>query len=154
MVADRVEIDTLSFQQGAQAAHWESTGDGDFEITPSKRTEIGTTIVLHINEDSNELLDSATLGSIVARYCSFMKYPVFLDSKQVNDTRPLWTQSPSQLKDEDYKEFFQKVFPMSPEPLFWIHLNVDYPFNLRGILYFPRLNHELDAAQGQVKLFL
>ncbi len=153
MVSECVEIDSLSYQDGAEAAHWQSTGDGQYEMAPSERKEVGTTITLHINEASADVLDVARLKQVVAKYCGFMKYDVYLQDELVSDTRPLWTQNASQLKDDDYKTFFQKVFPTAGEPLFWIHLNVDYPFKLRGILYFPKLAHELEASEGEVKLF-
>jgi len=153
MVSERVEIDSLSYQEGAQAAHWQSVGEGQFEMGPSSRAEVGTTITLHINEASKDVLDVSRLKQVVEKYCGFMKYDVYLQGDLVSDTRPLWTQNASQLKDEDYKTFFQKVFPTAGEPLFWIHLNVDFPFKLRGILYFPKLAHELEASEGEVKLF-
>jgi len=153
MVSENVEIDSLSYQEGAQAVNWQSVGEGQFEMGPSTRTEIGTTITLHVNEASLDVLDVGRLKQVVGKYCGFMKYDVYLQEELVSDTKPLWTQNASQLKDEDYKTFFQKVFPTAGEPLFWIHLNVDYPFKLRGILYFPKLAHELEASEGQVKLF-
>lgn len=153
MVAHKVEIDTLSYQAGAKAAHWSCSGSTEFTIEDSDRKEIGTTITLHIAEDSLDMLESETISSILEKYCAFIKYPIELNGIQINDPTPIWTKSPTELNDDDYKAFFQRLFPLAPEPLFWIHLNVDYPFKLRGVLYFPKLQHELDASQGQVKLF-
>ena len=153
MVAERVEIDTLSCRQDTEAVRWSCDGSINFSLVPSARQEHGTSIILHISDESREMLQEATLLGIVQKYCAFIKYPIRLGSKTVNDPTPLWTKSPSQLGDKDYLDFFHKLFPTSPDPLFWIHLNVDYPFVLHGILYFPRLRHELDAAQGEVKLY-
>ena len=153
MVASKVEIDTLSYREGAKAARWSCDGSTEFQIAPSDRQQVGTSIILHIDNDSKEMLDEATIGALLNRYCAFIRYPIHLGEKVVNDPQPIWTRAPSELKDEDYVGFFQKLFPMSPEPLFWIHLNLDYPFNLKGVLYFPKLKHELDASQGEVKLY-
>ena len=153
MVASKVEIDTLSYQEGAVAAHWSCDGSTAFELTESKRTAVGTSIILHIADDSKEMLEEHTLKDLIHRYCAFIRYPVKMGNEVLNDTRPLWTRSPTELSDQDYQEFFRKLFPGTPDPLFWIHLNVDYPFNLKGVLYFPKLKHELDASQGEVKLY-
>ncbi len=153
MVATTVEIDSLSYKSGSEAVHWSCTGDINFTMQASKRREVGTTITLHIGEDSKEMLDSLKVQSLLDRYCAFIRYPIEVEGKVVNDPNPLWTKSPSSLKDEDYQELFRKLFPASPDPLFWIHLNLDYPFNLRGVLFFPRFSHEFEAAEGQVKLY-
>jgi molecular chaperone HtpG len=153
MVAHKVEIESLSYQEGAQAAHWRCDGSTEFTITKGTRTEVGTDIILSIAADSEDLLEEGKLRELLQRYCAFLRYPIYLGGEVVNDPTPLWTRSPSELTDQDYKDFFQKLFPFSPEPLLWIHLNVDYPFNLKGILYFPKLKHELDASQGEVKLY-
>ena len=153
MVAKKVEISTLSYQAGAKPAHWSCDGSTEFVITPGDRQEIGTDIILHIDDDSREMLNEQMIRNLLHRYCRFVRYPIAIGGEIVNDPRPLWTRSPSELSDEDYLKFFHELFPGAPEPLFWIHLNVDYPFNLRGILYFPRLAHELDASQGEVKLY-
>ncbi|MCX6105391.1 MAG: molecular chaperone HtpG [Proteobacteria bacterium] len=155
MVASKVEIDTLSYKEGAVAARWSCDGSTAFELSESDRKEVGTSIILHIGDDSAEMLEVETIKGLIHRYCAFIRYPIKLaDSGEVlNETRPLWTRSPTELTDKDYIDFFQKLFPGSPDPLFWIHLNVDYPFNLKGVLYFPKLKHELDASQGEVKLY-
>lgn len=153
MVAHKVEIDTLSFREGAEAAHWSCDGSTEFVLSKSDRKAIGTSIVLHVAEDSKEMLDEGMLRMLVMRYCAFIRYPVKIAGEMVNDPSPLWTKSPASLTDQDYQEFFRKLFPGSPDPLFWIHLNVDHPFNLKGVLYFPKLKHELEASQGEVKLY-
>ncbi len=153
MVATKVEIDTLSYQEGAQAARWSCDGGTEFILGKSERTEIGTSIILHIADDSKEMLEEATIRQLINRYCAFIRYPVMMGSDLLNDPKPIWTRSPSELEHKDYLDFFHKLFPMSPDPLFWIHLNVDYPFKMKGVLYFPKLKHELDASQGEVKLY-
>ena len=149
MVAKQVEIDTLSCRPNTEAVRWSCDGSIDFSLAPSERKEHGTSIILHISDEASEMLQEATLQAILRKYCAFIKYPVRLAGETVNDPAPLWTESPSRLGDKDYLDFYHKLFPTSPDPLFWIHLNVDYPFVLQGILYFPRLRHELDAAQAR-----
>lgn len=153
MVADTVEIQSLSYKKDAKPVKWFCDGGTEFEISDGDRKEIGTSIILHISDDNKEMLEEAHIKSLLTRYCAFIKYPIELAGEVINDPNPLWNQSPSKLKDEDYLGFFKKMFPMSPDPLFWIHLNVDFPFKMKGILYFPKLQHELDASQGDVKLY-
>lgn len=182
MVADSVEIDSLSYQDGAKAAKWTCDGSMEFELTDGERTERGTTITLNIAEDSEEFLDEYTVRSILNKYCSFLPTEVYLETpekkeecdcghehnhvhegeeheheheepKPINNTNPLWMKKPSECTDEEYKEFYRNVFMDFNEPLFWIHLNVDYPFNLKGILYFPKINHEFASQEGQIKLY-
>ena len=174
MVADSVEIDSLSYQEGAKPAHWSCDGTMEYEMTDGDRTERGTTITLNIAEDSEEFLDEFRIREILNKYCSFLPTEVYLETpdvkvepekdedgnekepeppKPINTTTPLWCKKPSECTDEEYKEFYRDVFLDFNEPLFWIHLNVDYPFNLKGILYFPKLNHEFAGQEGQVKLY-
>lgn len=164
MVAKRVQIDTLSYLEGAEAVTWICDGGTEYEISPSlNRKERGTTIILFIDDDSNEFLELYKVREIIEKYCSFLPIEIYLeeegkevkeeDIKPLNDTTPLWMKSPKDCTDEEYKEFYKKVFRDFNDPLFWIHLNVDYPFNLKGILYFPKLKHELEATEGQVKLY-
>ncbi len=174
MVADSVEIDSLSYQPGAQAAKWVCDGGMEYEMSEGSRSGRGTDITLHIAEDSEEFLNEYTLRSILDKYCSFLPVEVYFTSlptadelaekkeddtaeeteeKPVNNTSPLWMKKPSECTDEEYKEFYTTVFHDFNEPLFWIHLNVDFPFNLKGILYFPKVNHELGLNEGQVKLY-
>lgn len=165
MPSDKVEIDTLSYQDGAKAVRWSSDGSMEYELSESERTTRGTTVILHIAEDSKEFLEEFTVRSILNKYCAFLPVEVFLEvlpkeekentpaPKPINDTTPLWTKAPKDCTDEEYREFYTKVFADFNPPLFWIHLNVDFPFNLKGILYFPKINHEFAAQEGQIKLF-
>lgn len=153
MVSTTVEIDTLSYQDGSEPVSWSCDGTTEFKMGPGTRSKVGTDIILHIGEDSLEMLEVSKLRELLDRYCAFMKFPIDLQGTVVNDPTPIWTKAPSTLNEKDYKDFYHKVFPFQPDPLFWIHLNVDHPFNLKGVLYFPKLKHELDASQGQVKLF-
>ena len=171
MVADSVEIDSLSYMEGAKAAKWVCDGSMEFDMTDGERTERGTTITLNIAEDSKEFLEPFKVREILHKYCSFRPVDIYLEDaaepepeakegedasepkKPINDTHPLWMKKPSECTDEEYKEFYRNVFMDFNEPLFWIHLNVDYPFNLKGILYFPKINHEFAGIEGQIKLF-
>lgn len=153
MVSTKVEIDTLSYQEGAKAVKWTCDGSIEYTLSDSDKKEVGTTITLHIADDSHEMLNESNIQRLLQTYCGFIKYPIEMAEKTINDPTPLWTKSPSQLEEKDYLEFFHKMFPMNPEPLFWVHLNLDYPFKLSGILYFPKLQHELDASSGDVKIF-
>ena len=173
MVADSVEIDSLSYQEGAKPAKWACDGSMEFEISEGTRTTRGTDIILNIAEDSAEFLDEFKVREILRKYCSFLPVEVYLinanepepevkegeeapekeEPKPINQTNPLWMKKPSECTDEDYKTFYRDVFMDFNEPLFWIHLNVDYPFNLKGILYFPKINHEFAGIEGQIKLF-
>lgn len=165
MVSERVEIDTLSYKDGAEAVHWVCTGGTDYEMNPSERKEIGTEVTLFVSEEGTEFLDEFKLREIIKKYCSFMPVEIYLENeekskedkkeedKPLNDTHPLWLKDPKECTDEEYKEFYQKVFFDFHEPLFWIHLNVDYPFNLKGILYFPRIRNEFDQLEGKIKLY-
>ena len=168
MVSDKVEIDTLSFQDGAEPVKWISEGGTEFEISTSgTRTTRGTTITLFLAEDSEEFLNEYEVRSVINKYCSFLPVEIYVEDedkevkedeekvepKPLNDINPLWLKSPKDCTDEEYKEFYRKVFNVFDEPLFWIHLNVDYPFNLKGILYFPKLNNEFELVEGKVKLY-
>lgn len=154
MVAGTVEIDTKS-HTGAPAVHWRCEGGTEYELSDSEKSERGTTITLHISSDGEEFLEPHMLRSILLKYCGFLPWEIYLDEdeKPVNDTKPLWTKQPSDCTDEEYKELYHRIFSDMNDPLFWIHLNVEYPFNLKGILYFPKLTHEFESAQGQIKLF-
>lgn len=172
MVAHKVEIDTLSYQEGAEGAHWTCQGGTDYEITSSTRKEPGTTITLHISDDGEEFLNEYTLRSTIQKYCSFMPIDIYLDNpnqelpkdedgkekekeepKPLNNTHPLWLKSPNECTDDEYKDFYHQVFMDFKEPLFWIHLNMDYPLNLKGILYFPKIGNEFDTMEGKIKLY-
>lgn len=162
MVADKVQIDTLSYQKGASAVRWISSGGTEYDMEPSDRTERGTTVTLYVAEDSLEFLDEWKMREILKKYFSFLPYELYLENagaekkdepKPLNNTSPLWLKKPKDCTDEEYKEFYKEVFFDFEDPLFWIHLNMDYPFNLKGILYFPKLKHEFETMEGQIKLY-
>ncbi len=162
MASKEVEIDTLSYTLDAKPVHWVSDGGTEFEITEGTKDKRGTTITLHISEDFKEFLEVFKLRETLNKYCRFLPVEIYLKSSAdgddtetvpVNDTNPLWLKKPSECTDEEYKEFYHKIFFDMNDPLFWIHLNVDFPFNLKGILYFPKLNHEFQSIEGQIKLY-
>ncbi|WP_134088114.1 molecular chaperone HtpG [Olivibacter sp. XZL3] len=176
MVADKVEIQTLSYQDGAQAAKWVCDGSTSYEISDGEKPSRGTDVILYINKESEEFLNKAKLEEILNKYCRFLPVPIKFGTKTnsepdgedeegkpkyksvevdniINNTNPAWTKSPSELKDEDYLNFYRELYPFSDEPLFWIHLNVDYPFNLTGVLYFPKIKNDFDLQRNKIKLF-
>ena len=153
MVADHVEIKSRSYKADAEAILWSCTGSTEYTLTNSDKNDIGTDIILHINDDNKDYLNEAKIKELVKKYTNFIPVTIQVNGTTVNDKNPLWVKTPKDVKEEEYKEFYQKLFPYNGDPLFWIHLNVDYPFNLQGILYFPKVMHELDANKGQVKLF-
>ena len=168
IVSSKVEILTLSYQEGAKAVRWSCDGTPAFEIDDAEKAERGTDVILHIADDCKEYLEKTKIEELLNKYCKFMPVPVVFGKKQewkdgkmqdtdkdnvINDMEPLWTKTPSTLKDEDYKEFYRKLYPMQDEPLFWIHLNVDYPFNLTGILYFPRIKSNIDLQRNKIQLY-
>ena len=168
MVADRVDIVTRSYREDAQPVRWSCDGSPSFTIEDADKTDRGTDIVLHIADDCKEFLDKARIEALLNKYCKFMAVPVafgkkteWKDGKQVdtdedniiNHVEPLWTKAPASLKDEDYKNFYRTLYPMQDEPLFWIHLNVDFPFHLTGILYFPRVQNNLELQRNKIQLY-
>lgn len=153
MVSDRVDIDTLSYQEGATAVHWTCDGTTSFEISDSERTERGTTITLHLLEEEAEYLETSRIQQLIKTYCDFMPVPIKLDGEVANKQNAPWKQSPSNLTDEDYLELYRYLYPFQEEPLLWVHLNTDYPFVVNGILYFPKLRPDVDVTKGQIKLF-
>ena len=177
MVSKKVTVDTLSWQEGAQPALWTSEDGMEYEMSAGTRTSRGTTITMYLNDEDKEFLDLYTLTGVLEKYCAFMPTPIFVrevkpepaegeekkdetaedkldkEPQQVNDTSPLWLKKPSECTEEEYREFYHKVFHDFEEPLFWIHLNAEYPFNLKGILYFPKIKNEFSASEGQVKLY-
>lgn len=155
MVASQVEIDTLSYREGAQAVHWTSDGSAQYTITcPGKRTERGTQITLHIDNDSDEFLDPAHVRHVLEHYCSFLPYPIYLEDSRINDKPPLWLKAPNQCTEQEYIDFYHKLYPHAEhDPLLWMHLNVDYPFHLKGILYFPKIHRKFDANSSTVQLY-
>lgn len=153
MVADKVEIKTLSYQKDAQPAEWSCDGNTAYTLAVGKRKERGTEVILHLSEDEKEFLQKDHVREVLVRFCNFLPVTIKLDGEQINDSNPLWTQPATELKEEEYREFYRKLYSMSGEPLFWIHLNIDYPFNLKGIVYFPRLTNEFDVTKSHIKLF-
>ncbi|MBE0502027.1 MAG: molecular chaperone HtpG [Desulfuromonadales bacterium] len=153
MVASKVEIKTLSYQKEAKGAHWVCDGSTSYELEEFDKKERGTEIILHLSDDEKEFLEVSRLRGVLTKYCNFLPVSITLEGEVVNDRNPLWTKSPSEVTDEEYKEFYKKLYPFSEEPLFWIHLNIDFPFNLKGIVYFPRLTNEFDVTKSHIKLF-
>jgi len=153
MVASKVDINTLSYKEGATPAFWSCDGSSEYELIEGTRQTRGTEITLHINEESEEFLDEANLRRILNRYCTFLPYPVQLGESRINEREPLWIKNPSDCTDQDYIEFYRHLYPMEEDPLFWVHLNVDYPFHLKGILYFPKMRRDFDLNKTHVKLF-
>ncbi|MDE5971579.1 MAG: molecular chaperone HtpG [Muribaculaceae bacterium] len=153
MVAKKVEINSLSYKDGAQAVHWECDGSPVYTLGPGERAERGTDIVLHIDDDAKEFLDQARVDLLLRKYCRFLPVPVESDGKVVNDTEPAWTKKPSELTDEDYLKFYRELYPGQEDPLFWIHLNVDYPFTLTGILYFPKIKNNFEITKNRIQLY-
>ncbi|MGG6296268.1 molecular chaperone HtpG [Leptolyngbya sp. AN02str] len=153
MVSSRVEIDTLSYRDGAQPVHWSCDGSTQFELSDSERTTRGTTITLHLMEEELEYLEAYRIKSLITKYCDFMPVPIHLDGEQVNRQKAPWKETPSSLSKEDYLEFYRYLYPFQDEPLLWVHLNTDYPFVVNGILYFPKLKPDVDVTKGQIKLF-
>lgn len=176
MVADLVEIQTLSYQDGAEPARWVCDGSTEFEITEGTKTTRGTDIILHVNKDSEEFLEESKLQEILDKYAKFLPVPIKFGTKTesvedgvdeegkakyndvtvdniINTTNPIWTKAPADLSDEDYLSFYRELYPFSEEPLFWIHLNVDYPFNLTGVLYFPKLKNDFEMQRNKIKLY-
>ena len=153
MVANRVDIDTLSWQDGVQAVHWSCDGSTSFELSESDRTERGTTITLHLNDDELEYLEEQRIKQLIKTYCDFMPVSIKMGDEVINKKDALWKKSPSELTDEDYLNLYKYLYPFEEEPLLWVHLNTDYPFVVNGILYFPKLKPDVELNKGQIKLF-
>ena len=154
MVADKVEIDTLSHQEGAEAVHWSCEGTTSFEMKAAAKKDIGTQITIHLNEDSPEFLDDKKINDLVKKYSNYIPIPIQVNGKEANSKEALWNKAPASLKDEDYKKFYSEIFPLELEPLFHVHFSVDYPFNLKGIIYFPKNKNDFDVnRKGRIQLF-
>lgn len=153
MVADKVEINTLSYKTDAEPVYWSCDGSAEYLIDQGTREKRGTDIILNINADSMDLFDEGKLSQILSHYCSFLPFPVFLDGKQMNTEEPLWIKPVSECTNEEYLQFYRYLYPMEEDPLFWVHLNVDYPFTLKGILYFPKVKREFDFNKNTIKLY-
>ncbi len=153
IVSTSVEIKSLSYKPDATAVHWTCDGSTHFSLEETKKESVGTDIILNVSEDAESYLSEMKITELVQKFANFLPVEISVNGKQVNHDEPLWEKQPTEVSDEEYKEFYKTLFPYQQDPLFWIHLNVDYPFNLKGILYFPKLLHELDATKGQVKLY-
>lgn len=153
MVASKVEIDTLSYKEGAQPVLWSCDGSSSYEIAPGTRTTRGTTVTLFIDEENSDFLDAHKLRQVLNHYCAFLPYPVYLDGSLINTQEPLWIKNPADCTEKEYLEFYRHLYPMDEDPLFWIHLNVDYPFHLQGILYFPKIRRDLDLSKNNIQLY-
>jgi molecular chaperone HtpG len=168
MVSKKVEIVTLSYKEGAVPMRWSCEGNPEYTLEETTRSEIGTDIILHIDDENKDFLDKDKISGLLKKYCRFLPVPISFGKKQkwengkyvdtdedniINETKPAWTRKPAELTDEDYRKFYRDLYPMSEEPLFWIHLNVDYPFNLTGILYFPRVKNNMDLNRNKIQLY-
>lgn len=153
MVADKVEIQTQSYKQGSEPVFWSCEGSSDYEIDPGSRETRGTEVILSINAENEEFLDETKVRAILKKYCSYLPYPIYLNDSQVNAKPPLWIKPATECEDKEYKEFYKELYPLEEEPHFWVHLNVDYPFHLKGLLYFPKFKPNFDFSKSYVKLF-
>ncbi|MCO5240291.1 MAG: molecular chaperone HtpG [Chitinophagaceae bacterium] len=153
MVSDKVEVITRSFRQDQPAVKWECDGSPAFTLEETEKAERGTDIVLHINEESKAFLEADKIRQILEKFCRFLPVPIFFEEKQINNTSPAWTKKPSELTAEDYQHFYKELYPYNETPLFWIHLNVDYPFNLTGILYFPKIKQSYEIQKDKIQLY-
>ncbi len=153
MVSDKVEVITKSFKEGAVAVKWECDGSPEYSLEETTKESRGTDIVLHINADSEEFLDATRIRSILTKFCRFLPVAIKFEDEQVNNTQPAWTKKPSELTTQDYQDFYKELYPYNDAPLFWIHLNVDYPFNLTGILYFPKIKQSYEIQKDKIQLY-
>jgi molecular chaperone HtpG len=153
MVSSQVEVITKSYKEGSEAVRWACDGSPEFILEETQKTQRGTDIVLHISEDSAEFLDEARIRNILLKFCRFLPIPVFFEEKQINNTHPAWMRKPSELTPQDYQDFYKELYPFNEAPLFWIHLNVDYPFNLTGILYFPKIKQSYEIQKDKIQLY-
>ncbi len=153
MVASSVAIKTLSYQEDAEAVLWTCDGTTSFTLEATEKASRGTDIILTLMDEEKEFLEAETVKATLKKFCNFLPVSITLEGEEINDKNPLWTKSASEITDEEYKEFYKKLYPLSDEPLFWIHLNIDFPFNLKGIVYFPRLTNEFDLTKSHIKLF-
>lgn len=153
MVSDKVEVISKSYKEGSKAVRWECDGSPEFSLEEVEKEKRGTDIILHLNAESEEFLEPSRISTVLEKFCRFLPIPIFFEDKQVNNPTPAWTRKPSELTEEDYKNFYKELYPFSEPPLFWIHLNVDYPFNLTGILYFPRIRQSYEIQKDKIQLY-
>ncbi len=153
MVSERVTLKTLSFKENSEAVVWECDGSPEFTLGPTEKSERGTSITLHVNTESEEFLDAFKIKNILEKFCKFLPVPIYFEDKQINTTNPAWVRKPAELEAKDYEEFYKTLYPFNETPLFWIHLNVDYPFNLTGILYFPKIKQSYEIQKDKIQLY-
>jgi molecular chaperone HtpG len=153
MVSEKVTLETLSYKAGSGSVIWSCDGSPEFTLVPSEKTERGTAITLHINAESEEFLDAFKIKNILEKFCKFLPVPIFFEDKQINVTEPAWIKKPAELEKKDYEEFYKSLYPFNETPLFWIHLNVDYPFTLTGILYFPKIKQSYEIQKDKIQLY-
>jgi molecular chaperone HtpG len=153
MVSENVELKTLSYKEGSEAVVWECDGSPEFTLQPCEKTERGTSIILHINSESEEFLDAYKIKGILEKFCKFLPVPIFFEENQINNTNPAWIKKPAELEKKDYEDFYKSLYPFNETPLFWIHLNVDYPFTLTGILYFPKIKQSYEIQKDKIQLY-
>ncbi len=153
MVSSKVEVFTKSFKENTEAVRWECDGSPEFILESTDKTDRGTSIVMHLNDESHEFLESDRISTVLTKFCKFLPVPIFFEDKQINNPVPAWTKKPSELTTEDYQNFYKELYPFSEPPLFWIHLNVDYPFNLTGILYFPKIKQSHEIQKDKIQLY-
>ena len=153
MVSEKVEVITKSFKEDSKAVKWECDGSPEFSLTDVEKEDRGTNIVLYLNEESKEFLEPARISTVLEKFCRFLAVPIFFEDKQINNPTPAWTKKPTELTTEDYQKFYKELYPFNEQPLFWIHLNVDYPFNLTGILYFPKIKQSYEIQKDKIQLY-
>lgn len=153
MVSEKVQLSTLSYKESCEAVVWECDGSPEFTLQPTEKKERGTSITLFINEESQEFLDAAKIKGILDKFCKFLPVPIFFEENQINNTNPAWVKKPAELEKKDYEEFYKSLYPFNETPLFWIHLNVDYPFTLTGILYFPKIKQSYEIQKDKIQLY-
>jgi molecular chaperone HtpG len=153
MVSSKVEVVSKSYKEGQPAVRWECDGSPEYSLTEDEKADRGTDIILHIQDDSTEFLDESRIRGILEKFCRFLPIPVFFEEKQINNTHPAWTRKPAELTTADYQSFYKELYPFNEPPLFWIHLNVDYPFNLTGILYFPKIKQSYEIQKDKIQLY-
>lgn len=153
MVSEKVQLKTLSYKEGSEAVVWECDGSPEFTLQPTVKEERGTSIILHINKESEEFLDAFRIKNVLDKFCKFLPVPIFFEDKQINNTSPAWIKKPAELEKKDYEEFYKSLYPFNETPLFWIHLNVDYPFTLTGILYFPKIKQSYEIQKDKIQLY-
>ncbi|MFZ9239762.1 MAG: molecular chaperone HtpG [Chitinophagaceae bacterium] len=153
MVSEKVTLKTLSFKENSEAVVWECDGSPEYTLGPTEKNERGTSITLHVNSESEEFLDAFRIKNILEKFCKFLPVPIYFEDKQINTTNPAWVRKPAELEAKDYEDFYKTLYPFNETPLFWIHLNVDYPFNLTGILYFPKIKQSYEIQKDKIQLY-